>query len=350
VWFGRYRGNDLLFSFVSVQTGRITWNWIPTKHRMLARSFLALAVIGSSSANYGRYTEAQPAACPEPSCGEVLAEAEGLARAKLMRSYVSETVKLLESLMASLDAELVDIANTVEQHTGPACEEARRVLLQVAEPMDGGRGGRADLSAGIMEESAAQALEKQTYGVEIGANIVQETQPSSWDENSSEDLASVVDLRGSSGHKASWGIHNADHSYTNKPHTDSPNAYPNPSNPNPQYPHNLNPQYPHNPSPQYPHHSASNKPGHINTIRPSPQKGRQLHGSSSNAGSSYSASPELNHASTGVSSGPSVSWAPVGGPSCRALRGSPFLVPGLDDWCRENCANGYCPHTHCVCE
>ena len=35
--------------------------------------------------------------------------------------------------MASLDAELIDIAKSVEQHTGPACEDARRVLLQVAE-------------------------------------------------------------------------------------------------------------------------------------------------------------------------------------------------------------------------
>ncbi|XP_069940197.1 RNA-binding protein FUS [Cherax quadricarinatus] len=35
---------------------------------------------------------------------------------------------------------------------------------------------------------------------------------------------------------------------------------------------------------------------------------------------------------------------------CRGVRrGSPHWVPGLDEWCVINCANGHCPSTHCVC-
>ena len=61
---------------------------------MMLRLLLVLATCGGGSAIYARYPETQPAVCPEPSCEEVLAEAEGLARAKLMRSYVSETVSI----------------------------------------------------------------------------------------------------------------------------------------------------------------------------------------------------------------------------------------------------------------
>jgi len=324
---------------------------------MMLRLLLVLATCGGGSAIYARYPETQPAVCPEPSCEEVLAEAEGLARAKLMRSYVSETVKLLESLMASLDAELIDIAKSVEQHTGPACEDARRVLLQVAEPMRD-RGGRADLSAGIMEESTAQALEKQTFSADIGSNIVQDTS-SSWD---GDDLASVVDLRGSSSHKTSLGGQGGPSSHKTS-WGGQGGAYSRESSLNPQGSessltnkpdvgsHGSNPHHPHHPhSPHHPHHSASNKPAHHNTIRPSPQKGRQLHGASSSSPDRFTPSPsEYSDGSGGPA--PAGSWAPVpSGPSCRALRGSPFLVPGLDDWCRENCSNGYCPHTHCVCD
>ncbi|XP_042876060.1 uncharacterized transmembrane protein DDB_G0289901-like [Penaeus japonicus] len=39
-----------------------------------------------------------------------------------------------------------------------------------------------------------------------------------------------------------------------------------------------------------------------------------------------------------------------GGTGCRGVPpGSPNWVPGLDQWCVQNCAAGYCPEAQCVC-
>ncbi|XP_063614390.1 uncharacterized transmembrane protein DDB_G0289901-like isoform X2 [Penaeus indicus] len=39
-----------------------------------------------------------------------------------------------------------------------------------------------------------------------------------------------------------------------------------------------------------------------------------------------------------------------GGNGCKGIPpGSPNWVPGLDQWCAQNCAAGYCPEAQCVC-
>ena len=43
-------------------------------------------------------------------------------------------------------------------------------------------------------------------------------------------------------------------------------------------------------------------------------------------------------------------WTPLAVTDrCTGIRVSPFAVPGIDEWCANNCAKGYCPETHCVC-
>ena len=41
--------------------------------------------------------------------------------------------------------------------------------------------------------------------------------------------------------------------------------------------------------------------------------------------------------------------APPGGSNCHAI-GDWLGNPNMDQWCRENCAVGNCPATHCRCE
>lgn len=34
--------------------------------------------------------------------------------------------------------------------------------------------------------------------------------------------------------------------------------------------------------------------------------------------------------------------------SCHSV--PPYESPDMDEWCKENCALGYCPETHCICD
>lgn len=38
-----------------------------------------------------------------------------------------------------------------------------------------------------------------------------------------------------------------------------------------------------------------------------------------------------------------------GSPYEQICRGRLGAVPGMDTWCQQNCAQGYCPQTHCIC-
>lgn len=323
------------------------------------------------------------ASCQQTVCGRIRDEAEGLARLKLLRGYVTETVKLLDSLMDSMDSELVGIATEMKDFVGPRCESAHQMLQQVAEVMPA---RDFELSAGIMEESTVQrVVDAQTSGrQELGGDIEQQgydsdlqgwsspdsdfgnyspgtdRQSNSGQSNSGQSSFSnrkgIEEQESSSSSTSSslgWGVENTDNSvYSEEDTLDRQQGW---------------------------------RAGRGEGQNPASKgKGRQLDQGSqggqtwgsgggggskggsqrhNSAGETYqtSSSNQYNSAvsHTGSSGsrvgsgggGSSSSWRPVPtGPNCRGRRGSPYAVPGIDDWCLQNCARGYCPQTHCSCD
>ncbi|XP_064086024.1 uncharacterized protein LOC135201067 [Macrobrachium nipponense] len=64
-------------------------------------------------------------------CNEVQRQAEGLTRLKLLRNYVVQTMQLMDSLVTSLDEELVKTGQGLSLFVGPHCETAHTLLQHI---------------------------------------------------------------------------------------------------------------------------------------------------------------------------------------------------------------------------
>ncbi|XP_045583230.1 spidroin-1 [Procambarus clarkii] len=83
-------------------------------------------------------------ACEGPVCLEVRRQAEGLARLKFLRNYINQTVNMMNTLVSTLEEELVKTGEGLAQFIGPRCPAAHPLLLEVTKPADTSNPALAD--------------------------------------------------------------------------------------------------------------------------------------------------------------------------------------------------------------
>ncbi|XP_045623764.1 uncharacterized protein [Procambarus clarkii] len=78
--------------------------------------------------------------CADSLCDQVVRQAHGLARIKMVRKYIMETMTMMDSLVTALDAELVVAGETMTRALGNRCRAAHAVLSDVTKgPADSDR-------------------------------------------------------------------------------------------------------------------------------------------------------------------------------------------------------------------
>jgi len=263
---------------------------------------------------YGRSRDGDSswAKCKEPVCQEVNRQAEGLLRLKHLRNYIVETMRIMDSLVTSVDAELVTQGAELSKFVGPLCTNSHEMMLNITTPsananLDMGVGGplSQDVDRFPTLDTEAQAVSK-TSG---------RTGRRQFDQEGSE--SRIVETYGSSG------------SSSNKRR--------------PSGSKHLNQV-----SPGTNQHGAT---GIVTREGIPSSSGGGGGGGYGGANSISDISYDRRGSSTGFGSGGGGrSISSDGGSGCRSVEpGSAHWVPGLDDWCATNCPTGYCPQTHCVC-
>ncbi|XP_042214464.1 uncharacterized protein LOC121861043 [Homarus americanus] len=69
--------------------------------------------------------------CADSLCDQLVRQANGLARIKMVRKYIMDTVTMMDSLVTALDAELVVAGETMTRALGNRCRTAHAVLSDV---------------------------------------------------------------------------------------------------------------------------------------------------------------------------------------------------------------------------
>ncbi|XP_071526307.1 uncharacterized protein [Panulirus ornatus] len=78
--------------------------------------------------------------CGDTLCDQIVRQANGLARIKMVRKYIMDTVGIMDSLVTALDAELVVAGETLTRALGNRCRAAHAVLWHVTKgPMNSDR-------------------------------------------------------------------------------------------------------------------------------------------------------------------------------------------------------------------
>ncbi|KAF2368186.1 hypothetical protein FHG87_001048 [Trinorchestia longiramus] len=283
--------------------------------------------------------------CEGTLCRKIQDEADGLARVKLLRNYVVETVRLLDHLMESMDSELSDIAEEMTEFIGPRCRSAHTILASIVEKSP--RRDSDELSAGIMEESTAQRLEDRHDSTEDISDGIETD-----DQRSDDNLWSTPGSWQSSNTREPWASSTSQPSRLGK-ELYAQGSYSTPANQQAQGQHNSGWVVTDND----PWSKESRE--YDDDVRYRNQYDRRPGGSGS--GNLYSTTRPLNNEASGHGN----VWRPSHGPpsnkdrqsrqrehgsNCKGLQGSPFAVPGIDSWCSVNCGRGYCPPTHCICD
>ncbi|KAF2352260.1 hypothetical protein FHG87_016983 [Trinorchestia longiramus] len=70
-------------------------------------------------------------ACSNSVCDYVLRQAHSLARIKLLREYIKDTVGMLDRLVTAVDSQLVTAGDTLARSVGNSCRAVRPVLTDV---------------------------------------------------------------------------------------------------------------------------------------------------------------------------------------------------------------------------
>jgi len=293
-------------------------------------------------------------------CDLMMQQTERIARAQLMEGYIRETMNLLGSLVGSLDEELEDMTRGLRIGAGERCPRVNQALEQLLSQRTS-RQARQDvpLSTGIMEESTAQVLERRSGQVEEEQRANRNTGAGSGRQ--------IDQWRGSNGAPA-WSIS----AQTNQ--NSRPGGF-EPSRPMDvqsltggiePYDHDNEQEVQSSNIEQ----QSSNIGRQINEIQVQPTRrpnskfrsGRQLDDrppvQQTQSGDLTIGAPAPPTERPGSRKYDNVDRrVPGGSPgvsqttaSCTGLKGSPYTVPGMDAWCRTNCAAGYCPVTHCQCD
>ncbi|XP_018015313.1 uncharacterized protein LOC108672191, partial [Hyalella azteca] len=256
------------------------------------------------------------ASCETTVCQRVQDEAEGMARVKLLRSYVYETVRLLDSLMESMDNELIQIAEEMKTFVGSRCQSAHGILASVIEKRP--RSDAEGLSAGIMEESTAQFDAKEETDVSNGIESAGQSAwsvPDSWSWTTSQEHDEDEDvpvLQSSTSNKEGYEQQTSDWQVSENELTSRISS------------DRLDQQL----GGSVQQANTGDGTGSVwQPMRgPSTNKGRQGHERKED----LSTSASQNQVST--------SQFQRYGNNCRGLPGSPFAVPGIDSWCDVNCS------------
>ncbi|XP_018023705.1 uncharacterized protein LOC108679562 [Hyalella azteca] len=69
--------------------------------------------------------------CSNSVCDYVLRQANSLARIKLLREYIKDTVGMLDRLVTAVDSQLVTAGDTLARSVGSSCRAARPVLSDI---------------------------------------------------------------------------------------------------------------------------------------------------------------------------------------------------------------------------
>lgn len=235
-------------------------------------------------------------ACFQEACDIIKDEVDSLSRLKIVRTYVTETVKLLDSLMGSMDEELVKIATKIKESGAENCPDLPSPLDYIAEPMERDRASAiplitedsVELNYGSGQLTVGQNIEVHDDLDELSHGIEQTTDQDThrststwssrdWSQHSSMENDVDSNEDGRWGGRTLWGQGG----------------------------------------------SSTHSPGKGRQLTDAP-RGRQTLGDATST------------------------WRPVAG-NCRGVRDSPHFVPGIDSWCRDNCSRGYCPPSHCIC-
>ncbi|CAL4071851.1 unnamed protein product [Meganyctiphanes norvegica] len=275
-----------------------------------------------------RNGESSWAACKEPVCQEVGSQAEGLLRLKDLRNYIVETMRLMDSLVTSVDAELVNQGADIAKFVGPLCRNSHEMLLNISTPsananLEMGVNGPLSQNVDRFTTQNTEPTGSKTSGrrqAKLDSMWEQDAEQGEFDQETSESRVHVT--------------YSTSDSSSNK-------IRPSGSDGRQQRPVDGT-------SHQYGPHGST---GIVtNAGIPSTSGG--------GGGGGYGGANTVSGGGSGKGRAVTYTGFGSGGNGGRVVdssgckgveRGSTHWVPGLDGWCATNCPTGYCPETHCVC-
>lgn len=348
---------------------------------------LLVGVNGAAVVGEDEGADSSWAACEGAVCYEVRRQTEGLHRLKLLRGYIVQTMRLMDKLVASMDEELVQAGGEMAAFIGPKCEASHAFLRDIIQTSTA-----ADRS--VVSDNFSSTSQRENLIDDDDEYDQRTTQASSSTFRGENDDSQEDDLEQSSSFVSSTSTSSSSshRGYSTQSSTNKVNAYGNggkdlaggPSQGSPRPPY-VAPETPGNAGwrgrgsaeegrhtwsgGNRGHHSGSGwREGHrrpeSTTSRKQYTDGRGSTGSgwggaSGGRGGTGSGWGGASDGPGGTGSGwgganggnTGSGWGGAsGGSGCKGVPpGSPNWVPGLDQWCAQNCAAGYCPEAQCVC-
>ncbi|XP_047489896.1 protein RNA-directed DNA methylation 3-like [Penaeus chinensis] len=358
-----------------------------------------LLLVGVNRAAVVGEDEGSWAACEEAVCHEVLRQTEGLHRLKLLRGYIIQTMRLMDKLVTSMDEELVQAGKGMADFIGPKCEGSHAFLRDIIATS-------TDADRRAVNENFSSTSQRENL-IEDDSDDDRWTTQTSSATFRDEDDSREDDLEQSSSFISSTSTSTSTSSssgrdFSSQSTTNKANAYGNGGKDLGGGPSHGSPRPPYVP-PETPgatdwrgrgsteggrhtwsggnrgHHGESGwREGHHRAETTTGRKYYTNAGGSTGSGwggandrnrgtgsgwggaSSGSTGSGWGGASSGGtgsgwgganSGGTGSGWGGAsGGNECKGIPpGSPNWVPGLDQWCAQNCRAGYCPEAQCVC-
>ncbi|KAL7644446.1 UNVERIFIED_CONTAM: hypothetical protein RMT77_005278 [Armadillidium vulgare] len=259
--------------------------------------------------------------CKTIVCEQAHEQAKGLSQLALLDEFVSQTVLLLRDLMKTMDGEIEKSAKSLLRYIHPHCTSTQRILEEVIEKQSEKIEVAPFLGEGIkpMEEDEQ---EKDEQSIQTGGG--------------QDNYNYIIDERAGTSQNNKWSKYDSKNDDVQESVSDyDDSVYENKSEEN-----------------QF---SGRGWTGQWVGIEKSKEQESQKWKNSQNWSSKTGGETRLSHRSREGKSvhKPEVldsSENDLGFKICKGVnKGSAFWVPGIDQWCQENCSKGYCPKTHCIC-
>ncbi|XP_045111356.1 uncharacterized protein LOC123504665 isoform X2 [Portunus trituberculatus] len=321
----------------------------------LAVAVMAVIVVVRGEMHWSGQESGWSMQCRGPVCETAEKQAEGLARLRVLSDYIKETMNLMESVIASLDDEMVEVAQELKSAVGRRCYS--RTLASLGPLiMNHQNHSSQQVSENIIEATS------DSEGTQSSTDMAQSSSSAI-----SEDVDTVLGSSYSTTQYTSQTPYSSSTTYGNGRGSQRTGSTSHASTTRTSHTSRLP--------------DASNKyeaqPSSITTTTYTApedvsrwqggsgrwQGGGHGHGGSRGQGIGRGQGGGLGKEHGG---GRGRVWGhgrgnrnraheeppPVQpqGSGCRGVPvGSPHYIPGLDYWCKTNCPQGNCPSTHCIC-
>ncbi|XP_037791095.1 keratin, type II cytoskeletal 2 epidermal-like [Penaeus monodon] len=355
------------------------------------------AVVGEDEGPGGSW-----AACEGAVCYEVLRQTEGLHRLKLLRGYIIQTMRLMDKLATTMDEELIQAGREMADFIGPKCEASHAFLRDII--ATSAAADRSDVNENFSSTSQRENLieedgddDRWTAQTSSTATFRDENDYDSQEDDLEQSSSFISSTSTSSSTSRGRGFSTQSTTNKVKAHGNGgkdlgggpPQGSPRPPYVPPETPGTTdwrgrgstergrhtwsegNRGHHGGSGWRGSHHRAESTTSRKYYTDASGSTGSGWGGASGGrggTGSGWGGASDGNGGTGsgwgGASSGSTGSgwgganggstgsgWGGAnGGSGCKGVPpGSPNWVPGLDQWCAQNCPTGYCPEAQCVC-